>query len=131
MENTLKSSFSELILALTLVVNPVAMHASALHGAHLDSEQSESMAISHATGQAPEQPMAAGDQATHCGMPCCDDPDCRSLQTNTCTLHHYPVMAAQESDAFATSVVDREHPASPGSLSDRYIQPEIPPPKHR
>jgi hypothetical protein len=128
-ENPLKAYLSELIIALTLIVNPVAMHASVLYGAHLHIEQSKSMAISQATVHAPEQPMAAGDPSTHCGMSCCDAPDCRSLQTNTCTLHHYPVMATQEARAIATAVVDRKYPASPTSLSDRDPQPELPPPK--
>jgi hypothetical protein len=67
-ENPLKAYLSELIIALTLIVIPVAMHASVLYGAHLNSEQSKSMAISHATAHAPEQSMAEGDPSIHCGM---------------------------------------------------------------
>jgi hypothetical protein len=128
-ENPLKAYLSELILALTLAVNPVAMHAGVLYDAHLNSEQSKAMAISHATVHAPEQPMAADDQSTHCGMSCCDAPDCRSLQTNTCTLHHYPVMATQEAQAVVAPAVGRKYPASPTSLSHRDTRPELPPPK--
>lgn len=122
----MRPNLIHLLLALSLVLNPVAVLAAGYHNHAAVSQQGMEQSTDHAalfTTNPHSEPQQA-DVA--CDMPCCADSDC--FENGFCTLQYNPV-----------ALIPYVPPKAPGGefsdwrfftdrVSERAIPPDIPPP---
>jgi hypothetical protein len=128
LERILKGQLTKLLLVLSLLANLMAVFASGLHGTIHQPEQVAAQPTYHVTDQSKESGEAAQHNSTECTMPCCDALNC--VEQNTCSLHHYPVLATNHKQGTGPSAKHQNWTALFVSVPDREISPENPPPKY-
>lgn len=124
----MKSLLTKLLLALSLVANPVAVLASDFHNVEMKANGTMEETKCEPTEYQENLRQPTQHDSENCEMPCCEDSEC-SMQ-GLCIVQHNSYFVTQKAlrfnhprehrgwDAFIAVVPDREHP------------PENPPPIH-
>jgi hypothetical protein len=122
------SLLTKLLLALSLVANPVAVFASDFSSV----EMTVSQAMEETKCDPAEIQDAHSQQAQHdsenCEMPCCEDSAC-SMQ-GICLVQHSSFFIIQTPLRFSHPIEYRGRDAMIAVVPERKLPPENPPPIH-
>lgn len=113
----MKGSFIKLVLALSLVINPVAVLAVDFH----DLEIAANQAMQVIPGQTVEH------DRTNCEMPCCEDSEC-IMTPDICIMQHGMDLVVQKMLRFNLSTGHYYWIDSIFAVPDRELPPDNPPP---
>ena len=124
----MKRSLTKLLLALSLVINPVAVLASDFHDVEMKGDQITKMASSHHADQQEESSEPTPHDNTNCDMPCCEESDC--FEQGVCFIQHSSDLMAQKALRFSPPLEYGQWGTSIAAVPDRELPPENPPPIH-
>jgi hypothetical protein len=124
----LKRLLTKLLLALSLVANPVAVLAGDFHGAEMEMHQASNNTSNRATGQDEVPGEQSPHDKTDCAMPCCEDSECSDQEH--CIIQHSPAVVAKLALNNAPPLLDRGWGIFITEVPDRELPPESPPPIH-
>ena len=122
----MKSLLTKLLLALSLVVNPVAVFASDFHdeGTRANQTMDETKCDPMGTQENLGQP--APHDSENCELPCCEDSEC--LMQGNCIVQHNSNFVIQTPQGFSHSIEHHGRDAIIAVVPERKLPPENPPP---
>ncbi len=124
----MKRSLIKLLLALSLVLNPVAVLATDFHDVENQTNKTTEEAPCHPS----DKDMIPGDptqpESSDCEMPCCEDTDC--MEQGTCVIQYSSAGLIQSVIKARLSVSPQAWDALVTAVPDRDLPPENPPPIH-
>ena len=122
----MKSLLTELLLVLSLVVNPVAVFASDFHGVGTKAN----LTMDEAKCDLMEIPKDLDQPTLHdsenCEMPCCEDSEC--LMQGICIVQHNSYFVIQTPLRFSHPIEHHGRDANIAVVPERKLPPENPPP---
>lgn len=124
----MKRSLIRSLLALLLVVNPVAVLASDFHDLKIQVNQTTEEVPCHPVEQQERHSEPPQHDNTNCDMPCCEDSECS--EQGICLIHYNSDVVAQKTLKFYHPIKQRGWDASVAEVPDRKLPPENPPPIH-
>ena len=124
----MKDSLIKLLLALLLVVNPVAVLASGLHDLNMQVDQTMEVEPCHQVDLHESTNDLPQNDGSDCEMPCCEDSEC--FEHGICIINYNSDLVAQKSLRFHLPFGKRSWSASIAMVPDRGLPPENPPPIH-
>ena len=113
----MKGSLIKLVLALSLVINPVAVLAVDFH----DLEIAENQAAQVIPGQTTQH------DRTDCEMPCCEESEC-TMTPDICIMQHSMDFVVQKVLRFNLPTAHHGWIDSIFAVPDRELPPDNPPP---
>jgi len=122
----LKSLLTKLLLALSLVANPVAVFASDFNSVEMTANQTLEEKKCDPTERQETNSQQAQYDSENCGMPCCEDSAC-SMQ-GICLVQHNPCFVIQTPLRFSHPIEYRGRDAMIAVVPERKLPPENPPP---
>ena len=125
----MKSLLTKLLLALSLVANPVAVFASDFHSAEVTARQTMEETKCDPTERQEIHSQQAQHDSENCEMPCCEDSAC-SMQ-GICLVQHNPCFVIQTPLRFSHPTEYRGRDAMIAVVPERKLPPENPPPIYR
>lgn len=120
----MKRSFAKLLLALSLVINPVAMLAGDFHEVEMKTDQFAKMT----SRQHEESSEPTPHDNTNCEMPCCEDADCS--EQGICFIQYNTDVVAQKTLRFSPPFEHGKWGTTIAVVPDRELPPDNPPPIH-
>lgn len=124
----MKRSLTKVLLALSLVMNPVAVITSDFHDVEMKADQTTQKAPHHPTEQQETFSEPAPHDSTNCEMPCCEDSECS--KQGICFFQNNSDVVTQKALRFSPQTAIRGWGASITMVPDRELPPDIPPPIH-
>ena len=124
----MKSLLTKLLLALSLVANPVAVFASDFHSVEMTADQTMEVTKCDPTERQETPSQQAQHDSGNCEMPCCEDSAC-SMQ-GICIVQHNSYFVIQTPLRFNHPIEHRERDAYIAVVPERKLPPENPPPNH-
>lgn len=118
----------KLLLALSLVINPVAVLASGFHDVEMKADQITKVASRHDADQQEESSESTPQDNANCDMPCCDDSDCS--EQGVCFIQHNSDVVVLKALRFSPPLEYGKWGTSIVVVPDRELPPENPPPIH-
>ena len=122
----MKRSLTKLLLALSLVINPVAVLASDFHDVEMKADQIIKIATRHDTTQQEKFNESTPHDSTNCETPCCEDSEC--AEQSICFIQYNSDFVAQKTLGFSPPIVHCGWGAFVIEVPDRELPPENPPP---
>ena len=124
----MKRSLIKSLLALLLVLNPVALLASDFHDLKNLTDQTTKEMPCHPMEQLESHGESPQHDDTNCEMPCSDGAECP--EQGICTTHYNSDLLAQKALKFSHPNKQFRSDASISVVPDREHPPENPPPIH-
>ena len=124
----MKSFRTKLLLALSLVANPVAVFASDFHSVEMTAGQTIEVTKCDPTERQEIPSQQAQHDSGNCEMPCCEDSAC-SMQ-GICIVQHNSYFVIQTPLRFNHPIEHRGRDAYIAVVPERKLPPENPPPNH-
>ena len=122
----MKSLFTKLLLALSLVANPVAVFASDFHSVGMTANQTMEETKCDPTERQETNIQQSQHVSENCEMPCCEDSAC-SMQ-GICLVQHSPCFVIQTPLRFSHPIEYLGRDAMNAVVPERKLPPENPPP---
>ena len=122
----MKRSLIKLLLALSLVVNPVAVLASDFQDVEIQSNQSIEEVLCDAADLQDLHSQTEQHDDTNCEMPCCEDSEC--TMQHICIVQHYSDFTIHKTLRISHSNQHRDWGGFTVEVPDRELPPENPPP---
>jgi len=124
----LKLKLVKLLLALSLVLNPVAVLAAGFHELSTQMTQVTEEAPCHPSGDQEELSEPIAPESNGCDLPCCAEMDC--VEQGGCVLH-YSSAVLLKNPLKIIHLISYRNRADPIALvPDVDIPPDNPPPIH-
>ena len=124
----MKASLTKLLLALSLVANPVAVLASDFHNVELKANwTTEETKCDPSELQETLRQQARHDSES-CEMPCCEDSEC--TMQGICIVQHSSYFVAPRVLSFNHPIEDRGWDSYVTVVPELELPPEPPPPIH-
>ena len=124
----MKSLLTKLLLALSLVANPVAVFASDFHSVEMTADQTMEVTKCDPTERQETPSQQAQHDSGNCEMPCCEDSAC-SMQ-GICIVQHNSYFVIQTPLRFSHPIEHHGRDAIIAVVPERELPPENPPPIH-
>jgi hypothetical protein len=124
----LKRSLIKLLLALSLVLNPVAVLATDFHDVENQTNKTTEEAPSHPSDKEMDHGDPTQPESSDCEMPCCEDTNC--MEQGTCVIQYSSAVLAQLLVKAMLSVSPQVWDALVTAVPERELPPENPPPIH-
>lgn len=124
----MKRSFTKLLLALSLVINPVAVLASDFHEVEMKADLTTKVSSRHHITQEEVLNNPTPHDNVNCEMPCCEDSDCS--EQGICFIQYNSDVVAQNALRFSPPLEHGIWGTSIAVVPDRELPPENPPPIH-
>lgn len=122
----LKGSFTKLLLALSLVINPVAVLAVDFHDMEVGANQTLAE-FPHDTADQPErQSQTAQHDDVNCEMPCCEDSEC-GMQ-DICFIQHNSDFVTQKPLNLGPPISYQDWCVAIALIPELDLPPDNPPP---
>ena len=122
------SLLTKLLLALSLVANPVAVFASDFSSVEMMANQTMEETKCNPTERQDAHSQQAQHDSENCEMPCCEDSAC-SMQ-GICLVQHNSFFIVQTPLRFSHPNEYCGHGAMIAVVPERKLPPENPPPIH-
>jgi len=122
----LKRSLIKLLLALSLVVNPVAVLASNFHDVEIQSNLTVKDALCDAADLQDLHSQLAQHDDSNCEMPCCEDSEC--TMQHICIVQHYSDFIIHKALRFNHANQHLDWDGFVALVPNRKLPPENPPP---
>ena len=122
----MKSLLTKLLLALSLVANPVAVLAGDFHDVEMKANQTMEESTPGPAGHHEAPHQATHHDSENCDMPCCEDSDCAKQEI--CVFQHSSCFVAQRALIIShpLNLLDRD--AFIAVVPERKFAPDNPPP---
>ena len=122
----MKRSLAKLLLALSLVINPVTVLATDFHDVEMQANHTVKEAQGHNLDQFEKIQDSTQQHSSDCEMPCCEDSDCSDQ--GICFVQYNSDVVAQKIQRFSLPTAIRGWGASITMVPDRELPPDNPPP---
>jgi hypothetical protein len=122
----LKLELTQLLLALSLVVNPVTVLAGDFHDVEMQSGHTIEEALDNPSAQHEESQDPAQLQNPDCDKSCCEDAGC--FEQGVCFIQYTPGVVTLTNLEFDLSTKSRDWGALSTTVPDRELPPDHPPP---
>ena len=122
----MKSSLTKLLLALSLVVNPVAVLAGDFQDVGIQSNQSIEPEPCDATDSQYLHSQLEQHDDTNCEMPCCEGSEC--TMQHICIVQHHSDFTLHKTLRFNHPNQHLDWDGFVAEVPDRELPPENPPP---
>ncbi len=122
----MKRSLIKLLLALSLVVNPVAVLASDFQDVEIQSNQSIEEVLCDAADLQDLHSQTEQHDDTNCEMPCCEDSEC--TMQHICIVQHYSDFTLHKTLRFNHPNQHLDWDGFVAVVPNRKLPPENPPP---
>ena len=122
----MKRLLTKLLLALLLVVNPVAVLASDFHADDHAGSNAAEMAVCHSADEKSELESQTQHDNTDCEMPCCQEVSC--LSQSTCVIHFGSALLAQQAVRLYSTIGHSHWDSLISNIPERELPPDNPPP---
>lgn len=122
----MKRLLTKLLLALLLVLNPVAVLASGFHDVAMTMDQMSAEAPCHPADHSSNFSEPSQHDGSNCEMPCCEDSEC--LEQGICIIQFNSDVVAQTTLRFSPPFEHCGWGAFSIVVPDRELPPENPPP---
>lgn len=122
----MKRSLAKLLLALSLVVNPVTVLAGDFHDVEMQVNHVTKATQGHTLGQHEKNAEPTQPDSSICEMPCCEDSDCSDQ--GVCFVQYNSDLVVPKTLRFNLPTEIRGWSASITMVPDRELPPDNPPP---
>jgi len=122
----------KLLIVLSVVINPIALIASGLHGHTIQAESSTpTESVNYHPSDVTLKTAKSGKLISdECEAPCCQSGEHMSHNAPSCLLHHHPSFVAHDNTLEFQMVRPVETFGPDVNLVSHDSQPETPPPKY-
>ena len=124
----MKLKLVKLLLALSLVLNPVAVLAAGFHEISTQLTQVTEEAPCHPSGDQKELSEPVAPESNGCDLPCCAEMDC--VEQGDCVLHHSSAVLLKNQLKIFLPISYRNRADPIALVPDVDIPPDNPPPIH-
>ena len=124
----MKYLLTKLLLALSLVANPVAVLASDIESVGTQPSQTVKEASHDVADLHDLHSQLEQHDDADCDMPCCEDSEC--TMQHTCVVQHYLDLIIHKALRFSNPSQDPGWGIFTALLPDRELPPDNPPPIH-
>ena len=124
----MKLKLVKLLLALSLVLNPVAVLAAGFHEISTQMTQVTEEAPCHPSGDQEEMSEPIAPESNGCELPCCAEMDC--VEQGDCVLHYSSVILLKNLLKVFYPIPYRNRADTIALVPELDIPPDNPPPIH-
>lgn len=124
----MKSLLTKLLLALSLVANPVAVLAGDFHDVEMKANHTMEETKLDPAGHHEGLHQATQHDGEDCDMPCCENSDCAAQEI--CIFQHSSYFVTQRALIFNHPISHLDRDAFIAVVPERKFAPENPPPIH-
>lgn len=124
----MKLKLVKLLLALSLVLNPVAVLAAGFHEIATQLTQVTEEAPCHPSGDQEELLKPIAPESNGCDLPCCAEMDC--VEQGACVLHYSSAVLLKNQLKIFHPISYRNRADPIALIPDVDIPPDNPPPIH-
>lgn len=124
----MKLKLIKLLLALSLVLNPVAVLAAGFHEIGTQMAQATEEAPCHPSDDSEELSEPIAPESNGCDLPCCAEMDC--VEQGDCVLHYSSAVLLKNRLKIFHAISYRNRADSIALVPEVDIPPDNPPPIH-